>query len=50
MKKLTARVVHLEEGGEDSEAEIEDTETVVSARFEYPHVWLVVVNETAVVI
>ena len=42
MKTIEARVIHLRVG--DTE-EMEDDEHVVSAVFETPHIWLVVVKE-----
>lgn len=42
MKTIEARVIHLREG--DSE-EMEDDEYIVSASFDTPHIWLIVVKE-----
>lgn len=41
-KWLSARVVHLKEG---EVVEIDDAEKAVSAEFEFPHIWVVVVKE-----
>lgn len=43
-KWLSARVIHLLDG--ESVVEIEDSEKAISAEFEFPHVWVVVVKES----
>lgn len=42
-KWLSARVVHLKEG---EYTIMDDSERAVSAKFETPHIWVVVVKES----